>query len=939
MTEAVTSTNESGEIDFATSAELAFGARDRLFLVGSPPPMRHFHHDSERQLIPDSAANSFALSPLAFHRSTCWTHTARTASIATSAAKNYADCDLRSGTRFVERIRTRRVSRRIAKPLSQQASGLDPYASHWYRQGTAYDFADRVSARTTGVEDADLLAGGAGREVYTYSPRGLVSGVYSAARIIISGITYTPEGLLDEVTYGDLAATKAKRTYDPERLRLATYKVSRSAPGLWFTSNGSYSAPPPETRQTTLAQLDYHYDLVGNPDVINDLAPSSTGGLAPSVYPVRRRTITVDDFYRVTRVDYGYGTPTGSATFTNPFLPEINAGDTRPAARASLPSRVTWQTFDYDFMGNTTATDDNLSASYDRSLGTITNGDVSGWGPNQLSSAAANGVSARYDEAGNLVELKVERGGTCPSGAGSNCAQWYAYEWDEVGQLSRARRWDYASTLPIPSGDVPDEDASWDLHYAYSGGVRVLKTAKDALGVERHTLEVFDTLRLEHDHYIPASDDYERNRAATHVYLAGGAGHMFYDDSLQTPPLAPPNPNARMYLNIGDHLGSTSVVIDHASSEMVERATFTAFGALESDHRPARWAHAREPYKFTGKEEDIEVGATYFGARYYNAHLGRFMSADPLTIHGLTGDMNPYAYVRGRIASHVDPFGLQDTQVQAAVEAAQLAALTPPPGIPGAGGTITGVQVYGPEPGNPFADVYTGSGIGGPMLSPDTAGIGGLERLDRGGPSSPAPVADARALFGIPPEVADMRNSDGRIDPDMQRGNDIAAQLIGGALAAVVVAYGASELIPVSAPALGPTMTSGLGRGVLWQLGNAVRGAFVERLLRGNLPDKFPTIDRWINGQASSIKTLDLATKTYQNPAALTSRVSGMISAVQNFNGASFDGVTIKQAEITSRTLELVIPSGGSPAQQTVLKAMVDLGKASGVTLNITIVQ
>ena len=92
----------------------------------------------------------------------------------------------------------------------------------------------------------------------------------------------------------------------------------------------------------------------------------------------------------------------------------------------------------------------------------------------------------------------------------------------------------------------------------------------------------------------------------------------------------------------------------------MERATFQSHGAIESDYRPSRWGNAREAYKFTGKEEDIEVGATYFGARYYQAHLGRFMSADPLRIHGLGADLNPYAYVGGRVMSHVDPFGLDD---------------------------------------------------------------------------------------------------------------------------------------------------------------------------------------------------------------------------------------------------------------------------------------
>jgi RHS repeat-associated protein len=119
------------------------------------------------------------------------------------------------------------------------------------------------------------------------------------------------------------------------------------------------------------------------------------------------------------------------------------------------------------------------------------------------------------------------------------------------------------------------------------------------------------------------------------------------------------NTPRHLYLSLGDHLGSTSVIIDMESSEVTEKATYMAYGAIESDHRPERWGGTqREEYKFTGKEEDTEVGLTYFGARYYHARLGRFISADPLAVHTTRGDPNPYAYVRGRVFAATDPFGL-----------------------------------------------------------------------------------------------------------------------------------------------------------------------------------------------------------------------------------------------------------------------------------------
>jgi RHS repeat-associated protein len=113
-----------------------------------------------------------------------------------------------------------------------------------------------------------------------------------------------------------------------------------------------------------------------------------------------------------------------------------------------------------------------------------------------------------------------------------------------------------------------------------------------------------------------------------------------------------------VFLEIADHLGSTAVVLDQGTSEVVEAGSYTAYGSADSDYRPARWGNFREDYRFTGKEEDSEVGLTYFGMRYLSPALGRWISADPLTVHGAGADLNAYAYVHAAILKAVDPVGL-----------------------------------------------------------------------------------------------------------------------------------------------------------------------------------------------------------------------------------------------------------------------------------------
>ena len=559
--------------------------------------------------------------------------------------------DRGSHTRFNydARNRVRQISRQIAKPEGLAAGS--PYAPHWFTSRLDYDLGDRLTRRTTGVDLPELMMNGGSEERYTYSAGGLPYSIDSSYGHVVEKALYGPDGAPNSITYGDYYGTRATFQYDARR-RLTRYDLTntKSYPPLWL-------AP--------LTYLDYRYsayDEVGNPLVIEDasngvISSITPAQLPPEAAPVQKRTMAYDDLYRLTRVDSTYKVPGGTAPWVSPFANEISTVDRHPVPLRTLPTRVTQQTFNYDGLGNLTASSDDLSARYDRSLGTNLGYGAPQNGPNQLQSG--QGLQVRYDEAGNLTELKLERAGTCPTGASSQCAQWFAYDWDEVGQLARARRWDFdGNTLPpqaVPDA-LPADKPTWDLAYAYSQGVRVRKSVTDAAGGVGHTLEVFDTLRVEQAPFNPVSGDYQERRYEVHAYL-GGIADVFYDLDGQLLHQAPGS-LITMHLVLKDPLGSSSVVINHANSALVERTTYQPYGAVESDYRPAAWNAFREPYKFTGKEEDIEVGATYFGARYYQPYLGRFMSADPLTVQGLASDLNPYAYVGGRVMSRVDPLGL-----------------------------------------------------------------------------------------------------------------------------------------------------------------------------------------------------------------------------------------------------------------------------------------
>lgn len=121
------------------------------------------------------------------------------------------------------------------------------------------------------------------------------------------------------------------------------------------------------------------------------------------------------------------------------------------------------------------------------------------------------------------------------------------------------------------------------------------------------------------------------------------------------------------YYFLTDHLGSVDVVMDEEGN-VVERRDYKPYGAErlhieESDEQD-------EAYGFTGKEIDDETGLHYYGARYYDSEIGRFISIDPLVLDEAIKTnanlrsvlrnpqkLNAYTYVLNNPLLFIDPFG------------------------------------------------------------------------------------------------------------------------------------------------------------------------------------------------------------------------------------------------------------------------------------------
>jgi len=208
-------------------------------------------------------------------------------------------------------------------------------------------------------------------------------------------------------------------------------------------------------------------------------------------------------------------------------------------------------------------------------------------------------VSWTWDDAGSLV-----------SRTAANQTTLYAI--NAFGQLER---------VTLPSGPV--------VEYAYDGaGRRVSRRVNGAV-----------------------TDTWIYQDALNPVAWFDGAGQLkatFLYASLPHVPDLMITPTAT-YRLVTDHLGSVTDVVNVVTGAVVQRMRYDTFGVVLSDSQPGM-----QPFGFAGGLYDDATGLVRFGARDYDAEVGRWISKDPVRFDGGT---NLFAYVGGDPVNFVDVTG------------------------------------------------------------------------------------------------------------------------------------------------------------------------------------------------------------------------------------------------------------------------------------------
>ncbi|MBG0831591.1 hypothetical protein HS041_28055 [Planomonospora sp. ID67723] len=372
---------------------------------------------------------------------------------------------------------------------------------------------------------------------------------------------------------------------------------------------------------------------------------------------------------------------------------------------------------------------------------------------------------------------------------------------------------------------------------------------------------------------------------------------------------------------MADHHGTAQISV-HGGTLTTTTRRFTTFGASRGTV-PTNWMGERG---FIGGTQDASTGLTHLGAREYDPAIGRFISVDPL--HGtLEGpqSLNAYTYGINNPVNNADPTGecVPGDCPQRTNGLYRLASKTTD------SATKKKYTEAAQKSEQDEAARYTRINSGTAKSSGSSAASSTASTYARTTSPTGRTVRDEyiQTNEGLIPSFALREHPGGGREITLPRAvGQMIDDLANGSLAGFGWRGGRFSFSGI--------LSIFKRQESVWKLPATRRGYVIEGRLGGNLPNGFKTIDRFSNGEVSSIKSIDTRTKSYQNPRRLESRLKGYIDKVSKFNGHSRGGVTIDKSMISSRALDVVFPKGKvSSAQREVFKRSISYGNSVNVTV------
>jgi len=483
-----------------------------------------------------------------------------------------------------------------------------------YESLMTYDALGRLRS-TTAPRDA---TGHRATLEFTYNPLGALIHLElrarsdAASRTYVERIVYNARGQRLLCLLGNGVMTRF--LYDSDTFRLRRMRSERSTP----MEDGWRGTP------SALQDHIYGYDQVGNIWTLTDTTPGC--GIPPESDRLRR-AFAYDALYRLIAAD---GREADIALTLPPWLD-------RPPGPDITKVRPYREHYTYDRVGNLQALDHTATGA--AAGGSYTRTFTIGKQTNQLEHMAVGSTlcTYQYDSCGNLTRENASR----------------HLEWNYANRLAAFRT--QASNNAEPSTYV-------QCRYN-SSGQRILKVVRDQGNNVRTTVYhagIFERLTIGIGHRATHHDSLRICDDVRQVVLL----------RIGTPAPGDPADIPRTLYQLGDHTGSTEVVLD-SPGHWISREEFLPYGETSFG------GYAKKRFRFTAKEREEESSLYYHHARYYAPWLARWTSADPG--RGRDGP-NLYSYGRSSPVTRVDPSGRQSLALtQPAISLGEEWVVTPHP--------------------------------------------------------------------------------------------------------------------------------------------------------------------------------------------------------------------------------------------------------------------
>ena len=252
------------------------------------------------------------------------------------------------------------------------------------------------------------------------------------------------------------------------------------------------------------------------------------------------------------------------------------------------------------------------------------------WAGDQVTPKAGNGTVWSYDATGNRVNHKNYSGGVLQEDVN--------YTYDLANRLWTVGSKAYTNDEAGARVSKSDGTNSWA--YQYDGESRLVKALNNSTVVTENTYDGSGMRVKKNEDGKTVYFVYNGNDPIIE-YSATDSKYIYYIYAGKQTVAEESGGVVKFYHK--DHLGSTRVVTDSSGNKVAEY-TYEPFGKVITG--------ADGEQSFTGKKQD-STGLFYFGARFYDPELGKWITQDPAK-----DGTNWFAYCKNNPINVIDPDGL-----------------------------------------------------------------------------------------------------------------------------------------------------------------------------------------------------------------------------------------------------------------------------------------